>query len=134
MQGDRVMISNRKESFRYVFKTPLPALFTIEKVADKKVTTAEGEAHIIDLSPKGMKIISKLNIPTKHEKDIHLSIAFELNNTTLGYVGKLIWKNEKHPLYEYGIHLITDESEQREVINQLKHYAKHTQTNSTPLT
>lgn len=122
--GVIVMRSKRKEAFRYTFPNEIPALFTIRQVDGKDVLTSKGEASIINLSPQGLMMSSTLNIPIKSEKTIHLSIAFQLNNTKLQHTGTVTWKKEKYNRNEYGIKLLIDEMEQREIIEELKKYAK----------
>ncbi|WP_163969386.1 PilZ domain-containing protein [Oceanobacillus halotolerans] len=116
------MRSKREEAFRYTFGRPLPAFFKITKIDDDLVTTAEGNAEIIDISPSGLKIHSQLTIPDTDQKTIEISIRFTLNDEELNYHGIIVWKDR---LNHYGIDLLTDEEEQQNLIEQLKIYSKN---------
>lgn len=119
------MMSNRKESFRFKFKEKIPALFTIKQIDSEDVTTSEGDAFISDISPSGIKLVTKLYIPKTSEKEVHLSISFTLNKKRFNYFGEILWQKKKYPFNELGMKLFTDDIQQREIIDQLKFYAKN---------
>jgi len=115
---------NRKESFRYTFEEPLAALFEISKVDGHKVSTSEGEAKIINISPHGIKLNSHLKIPETDHQSIELSISFELNDKQINVSGDIVWMKNKGISVDYGIDLIADDSTEKEIIEQLKIYSK----------
>lgn|SRR5690625_4835314 len=121
------MISNRKESFRYEFPEKIPALFTIKQIDEKDVTTASGEAEIVNISLQGIRFRTKLDIPKVNEKKIHLHISFKLNEKQFQLLGKIVWKRNKYPENEYGMQLFTNETEQMELLQHLKIYARKKQ-------
>lgn len=114
----------RKESFRYEFKEPIPAMFKIVQIDEHKVSSSTGEAKIIDLSPSGMRLNSHLKIYKVDDKTIELFISFQLNDEPIDVKGEILWKKNKGMSMDYGITLITDESMERELIFQLKQYAR----------
>jgi len=115
---------NRHEAFRYEFEKPLTALFQIVEIDDESVSSSKGEAEIINISPKGIKLNSKLNIPKTDDKSIYLAISFELNDKPLNVEGVIVWKKTKGKSVDYGIDLHMDESAEKELIDQLKMYSK----------
>ena len=115
---------NRNEPLRYTFDIPLPAYFQIIRVDGKEVSTHEGEATIIDISMAGVKINSKLNIPEINHKDIKLSLRFNLNDKELKYYGTFVWKKAKGETYDYGVQIVIAEETKKDLVEQLKIYAK----------
>ncbi len=118
------MLSHRKEPFRYTFEKPIDCLFEITEVSDHEVSSSKGEAQIVNLSPHGMKMISHLAIPRADDKSVHVSVSFTLIDKTITAEGTIVWINRRHNNYEYGIDLIENEEVEKEIIEQLKLYAK----------
>lgn len=114
----------REELFRYTFEKPIPALFQIQKIDEDSVTTSKGEARIIDISPEGIKLSSKLNIPHIDDKSIQLSISFDLNGENIHFEGAIVWKKEVADANEYGIDLVIEDTAKRNLIEQLKIHSK----------
>ncbi|RAK18863.1 PilZ domain-containing protein [Anoxybacillus vitaminiphilus] len=112
----------RQEAFRYEFGQPLPCTFRIVQVGEKKVETDKGKAEIHDISPKGMKIGTPLNIPLD-KKIIIIEITFTLSELELTVLGKLVWQRKFANDYFYGVNLILSHKEERQLIDELKKYA-----------
>ena len=66
----------RKSPFRYTFSEPITVYFKIVNINGKRIETSEGTASMIDLSPKGMKLKSSLDLQNINHKTIFLSIRF----------------------------------------------------------
>ena len=116
---------NREAPFRYTFENPIPAYFQIIKIDGESVKTSEGDATIINISPGGAKLQSKLNIPEIDHKSIELSIRFKLNEKELTYNGFIIWKKKWGATIDYGIKMEEDDDDKKELIDQLKIYSKN---------
>lgn len=112
----------REEPFRFTFDKPIAALFQIKGIDGHPVDASDGEANIIDISTEGIKLNSKLDIPDS--KSIQLSISFELNSKELNVEGFIVWKKNKGVSNDYGLELETEDSDQKELVKQLKIYAK----------
>jgi hypothetical protein len=112
----------RQEAFRYEFGQPLSCTFRIAQVGEKKVESDKGKAEIHDISPKGMKIATQLNIPFD-KKSIIIEITFTLSEFELTFLGKLVWQRKFANDYFYGVHLILSQEEERRLIDELKKYA-----------
>lgn len=119
------MIYRRKTNFRYTFESPIPAYFRIIKIDGKLVNTSEGEAKIINISPEGIKLSSKLNIPKIDNRFIKIFVRFNLNQKGFEFKGDIIWKKKKGASCDYGIDMDVDEEERTELIKQLKIYSKN---------
>ncbi|MDI7740492.1 PilZ domain-containing protein [Lysinibacillus fusiformis] len=118
------MIFKRDEGFRYTFSQPIPAIFTFHQINDREVKSSPGMADIIDISPEGMRISSKLLIPDIGA-DVVLTLKFKLNGEELTFDGKIVWYKEMGKLTEYGINLIVDDSEKDIIIKELKVFSKN---------
>ncbi|RUL52256.1 MULTISPECIES: PilZ domain-containing protein [Lysinibacillus] len=114
----------RDEAFRFAFGEPIDALFQITKLDDKPVTTAQGKAQILDISPEGLRICSELNIPDVTSKTITLMISFTINDVSFDIEGIIVWKKMLATLPSYGIKLQLDHTLKTNIINQLKIYSK----------
>jgi hypothetical protein len=112
----------RQEAFRYEFGQPLPCTFRIVQVGEKKVESDKGKAEIHDISPKGMKIATPLNIPLD-KTAIIIDITFILNEIELTCLGKLVWQRKMANDYFYGVNLILSHAEEQRLISELKKYA-----------
>ncbi|MFD1849082.1 PilZ domain-containing protein [Oceanobacillus bengalensis] len=120
-----MMRYKRDEAFRYVFGTPLDALFQIVRIDDDPVKTSDGIAKIIDLSPEGAKLHLELNIPEVEHKEIILRVIFQINDKEFNLIGKIMWKRQFGNTYDYGIHFDMEEEVQESLIVQLKIIAKN---------
>ncbi|MGG0719995.1 PilZ domain-containing protein [Robertmurraya massiliosenegalensis] len=116
----------RKSAFRYTFEQPILAHFRIVKIDEKVVKTHEGMARILDISPRGLKINSELNIPETDYKTIELSLRFPLNTSEFSCNGIIKWKKEMGTTVDYGIGLLVDEFGRKSIIEQLKIHSKNT--------
>ncbi|WP_433745037.1 PilZ domain-containing protein [Falsibacillus pallidus] len=114
----------REEAFRYVFPQPLDAHFTIIEINGRPVSSSEGAAKLIDLSPSGMKLSTNLHIPVSHSQKVKLGIRFEINEHKYTIVSEMVWEEPRAGAYYYGIHFLADEPLQQEIINELKLYAR----------
>lgn len=114
----------REEYFRYTFGTPLPAQFKIEKVNSKLVESSRGVAEIIDLSPSGLKLSTKLKIDNFKRNEIQLTISFSLNDYNLSVKGVIVWNKESHAEVVYGIEFLPDQAIAEDLIKQLKVYSR----------
>ena len=117
------MLYNRKEAFRHTFKNPIPATFQliVEGEKDDEIEFSnKGACLIVDLSPSGIRIYSKLDIPKRPGYPIHLAIEVLLTDEPLKLVGDLVWKKAYMDGHQYGIDLKTDEKIEFQIIQELK--------------
>ncbi len=117
------MLYNRKEAFRHTFNNPIPATFQLIVEGEKEDEiefSNKGVCSIVDLSPIGIRIYSKLDIPKRPGYPIHLAIEVLLTDKPLKLVGNLIWKKAYMDGHQYGIDLKTDEKIEFRIIGELK--------------
>ncbi|RDI40026.1 PilZ domain-containing protein [Falsibacillus pallidus] len=114
----------REEAFRYVFPKPLDAHFTIIEINGRPVSSSEGGAKLIDLSPSGMKLSTALHIPVSQSQKVKLSIRFSINDHEYTIISEMVWEEPHAGAYYYGVHFLADEPLQQEIISELKQYAR----------
>ncbi|KIL43750.1 PilZ domain-containing protein [Jeotgalibacillus campisalis] len=115
---------NRNEAFRFAFKEPLHARFSIYEVNGKEVETTEGEIQLMDLSPSGAKTYTELNIPYTANNSVKITIHFQLNESTYNFKGKIVWKKVWSDGFMYGVSFLVNEDMQQEIVKQLKIHVK----------
>jgi hypothetical protein len=122
-RGENGMQYNRQESFRHTFEHPIPATFRliVDGVNEENVVFSKrGACMVIDLSPSGLRMYSKLDIPQNPWQPIHLAIDVVLADKMLTLVGEIVWKKANMEGRLYGIDLKTDEKIEYQIINELK--------------
>jgi hypothetical protein len=118
------MTSNRKESFRYQFDKPIDCTFQMIEIDHTKVQSKPGQAKLIDLSPKGMRIWSNLHFPIDG-KELIIKIKFRLNEDSLIHKSKLIWKKQDYVGgFYYGMELLDELNVQKNNISELKRFTR----------
>lgn len=115
----------REEYFRFSFNTPIPGFFTITKMNGLSGKSKKGPLLILDLSPKGIKFQSRLDLPDT--EDLNLSLSFTLNTKEIILPGKIVWKKKISNDFHYGF-TVTEELEiediTKEIISELKAFRK----------
>ncbi|WP_232223947.1 PilZ domain-containing protein [Anoxybacteroides tepidamans] len=81
----------RQEAFRYQFGQPLSCTFRIVRIGDQETESEKGTSEIYDISPRGMRIRTSLDIPP-HPKDVHAQIVFTLNDVEFTFLGTFVCK------------------------------------------
>ncbi|WP_227397194.1 PilZ domain-containing protein [Jeotgalibacillus aurantiacus] len=117
---------NRKDSFRFTFKTPIKAAFSIYELNGKEVHSHAGTALMHDLSPSGTKISTNLNLPVDKDSDypVKIHLQFMLNQSVYEIKAEIIWKKIYFDDYFYGVHFYAGDDIKEEIIQQLKVYVK----------
>ena len=116
------MYYKRKSPFRYTFSEPIPIYFKIVNINGKRIESSEGTATMIDLSPKGMKLKSSLDLKDINHKTIILSIRFTIDTDEQIVLGRIVWKKRRAGFYHYGIELLVDDAVSQTIIEELKVY------------
>lgn len=110
----------REEAFRFDFSEPIKAFFRINELNGKHVDSSEGQAKMIDLSMRGMKIATPLDIRISRENHVGVFIHFTLNGHEYMVQGDIIWKKVHADEYYYGIHFEMDNDMQGTLVADLK--------------
>ncbi|WP_273123085.1 PilZ domain-containing protein [Bacillus weihaiensis] len=122
----------RQEAFRYVFGDPIPVLFKLTEVNGSQVESGNGQAHILDLSLKGMRIQSKLDLLHSKQDKIAVSLHFSLHvkeDVEQKFIlnGHLVWKEKHFDGFLYGLTLDIEKEKQQVLMDTLKEMSKTTQ-------
>lgn len=113
----------RSEFFRYDFGQPIPCEIIILNENQRALSNKRAKAEILDLSLNGLKFLSALDLPY-NQKHIQLKFIVRLNEKPLILYGKIAWKKSIAADYIYGVKLETNESTKKELMEELKFYAK----------
>ncbi|NEU29789.1 PilZ domain-containing protein [bacterium LRH843] len=109
----------RQEGFRLSFKQPIPATFTIIKMQEKTLESNKGSFHIIDMSLKGAKVISNLELPTPNT---HIQMECMILKENLNITGELVWKKKTYEGFVYGVAFQFESYSERDLLRKLKKY------------
>lgn len=118
--GVKVMYFKRGESFRFAFKEPLKAKFSLlieGKPEDVEKTQYDGE--IIDISPNGMKIFSKADFG-EHNQLLQFDLHFQLDEVQIHAVGDIIWQRQHIGGKQYGLTFLQQPKLETLIITELK--------------
>ncbi|MBO1513927.1 PilZ domain-containing protein [Metabacillus bambusae] len=114
----------REEPFRYEFNPPLSCTFSIVEIDNKNINTGNADGHIIDLSPKGVKLTSKLNIPLG-KQEVKIKLNFRINIDMIYVVGILVWRKELNHLgFQYGVKFVNISVLPEVIMEELKTFIK----------
>ena len=113
----------RNESFRYTFYKPIKGQFQLARINGKHVESKTGEMNIIDLSVKGMKMSTDLDIPIRG-KEIEVMLNFTIMSAGIYIPGKLLWQKAYAGQFLYGIQMDSNDTLQEQIIQDLKAYSK----------
>ncbi|UOR13394.1 PilZ domain-containing protein [Halobacillus amylolyticus] len=113
----------RHETLRYQFKDPIPASFKIIKIDDHHVDTAQGNGHIINMSPGGLRLATNLKLPAKQK--IQLFVETTILNHSLHFISDVVWTKALGSAQHYGLTFIDDHH--KEIMKILKEYQKKQQ-------
>ena len=115
----------RKSPFRYTFSEPITVYFKLVNINGKRIESSEGTASMIDLSPKGMKLKTSLDLQNINHKTILLSIRFTIDTIEQIVLGRIVWKKQGVGFYHYGIELLVDDAVSQTIIEELKLYVRN---------
>ncbi|WP_285766420.1 PilZ domain-containing protein [Peribacillus sp. SI8-4] len=113
---------NRNEAFRFSFSPPLPGFFSITKVANLEHESRIGPMSVLDISPRGVKFQTPLNL--HEDADFELMLTLKLNDHHLGLRGKILWKQQGPSSFVYGFSMNAEEELEEIIVQELKAYRK----------
>ncbi|MCA0971890.1 PilZ domain-containing protein [Halobacillus litoralis] len=115
-----MMRYRRHETLRYQFTEPVEAKYRIVKLGGRSIQSSFGKAHILDLSPGGMRLATSFNIPL--DKPVQFFIQTTLAGVELGVTANVIWCKRTNGEYWYGLDFLEDYDQ--DVVNALKSFRK----------
>ncbi|MBE4907531.1 PilZ domain-containing protein [Bacillus luteolus] len=113
-------VYKRNEGFRLSFKNPIPATFLILMMQGKSAGANKGMLTIIDMSLKGAKVFSTLQLPTPNTQ---IKIDITINEQPLVIEGELVWSKKVSTGYTYGVSFDPHSYSEQQLLSELKTYA-----------
>ncbi|MCQ5365567.1 PilZ domain-containing protein [Anoxybacillus salavatliensis] len=114
----------RQEPFRYQFDQPIPCTFRIIRIGEREVETDKGAAEIHDISPRGIRMETKLHLPIDSAKgEMEVELQFTIVDQPITVRGVVIWKKTYANEFQYGISLEISKQEEMQLIGEIKRYA-----------
>ena len=115
------MIFKRKEGFRHAFGEPLEAgvVILIEgKPSGVERTRIPG--NILDISPRGLKLLIDHDFDEYKNKVLQLEISFILDVMEIRGIGEIVWSKKFGSGYHYGITFFNQSDVEELIVNELK--------------
>lgn len=113
----------RHEGFRFVFNEPIEANFVIvnkDGQVDRNDRKNSHPCRILDLSPRGIKIYSNVEIGEDEVQPVQIEIEFVLDVTTIRALGEVVWTKPFGQGKQHGIHIIDQPDIVDLIINEMK--------------
>ena len=96
------MAFKRQEGFRFAFGEPLEATFLV--LADGEGASDERAAcKVLDISPRGMKVITDVNLNNYAGNNIQLEVYFYLDATEIKALADVVWSKVFGANFQYGL-------------------------------
>lgn len=119
-----MMRFKRQEPFRYQFGQPIPCKFRITRIGERQVETDKGAAEIHDISPRGIRMETSLNLPIDSAKgEIEVELQFTIVDQPMNVRGVVIWKKTYVNEFQYGLSLEISKQEEMLLIGEIKRHA-----------
>lgn len=115
------MIFKRKEGFRHAFGEPLEAgVVILIEGKPLGVERTRIPCKILDISPRGLKMVIDEDFNEYKNKVLQLEISFILDATEIRGVGEIVWSKKFGSGYHYGITFFNQSNVEELIINELK--------------
>ncbi|WP_374723035.1 PilZ domain-containing protein [Peribacillus tepidiphilus] len=116
------MLYKRNEPYRYQFPPPIPGHFIITNINGLPGQSKKGQIELIDISPRGCKFSSKLDL--KNFQDIKLEVSFQINGHLLHLPGVIVWKKKYIHTFFYGYAIDENRDLEELILKEVKTYSK----------
>lgn len=119
------MIFKRNEGFRFAFSEPLHANFCI-LVGGKpqNLERAQFPCEIYDISPRGMKMFSNIEIGEDTNNLVQLEVTFILDVTKIKAIGEIVWSKKVIDGFHYGLIFDKQPIVENLIVSELKERRK----------
>ena len=111
----------RNEGFRFVFGEPLEAHYVI--LLDGKPESIEQPrvaCQIIDISPRGMKIMTETDLNQYHGQNVQFEIYFLLDKVEIKAMSEIIWTKKHGQKFQYGVCFLGQSNLDELIVSELK--------------
>ena len=115
------MAFKRQEGFRFAFGEPLEAQFVV--LLDGNAGTLERERNackVLDISPRGMKILTDVNLKNFFAKSIQLEMYFSLDLLEIKAIADIVWSKPYGSNFQYGLTFTRQIDVEELIIEELK--------------
>lgn len=115
------MIFKRQEGFRFVFPESLHATFSL--LVDGKPQDLEKtqyQCEIQDISPRGMKMFSNIEIGVDSNKLVQVEVSFILDVTKIKAIGEIVWSKTVLHGFQYGLIFVDQPAVEELIVEELK--------------
>lgn len=113
------MFFKRTEGFRYKFEEPLQTTFTIVENG-QAVKDEAAIGGIIDISPKGIKMFSSVDVGAGKAICPQLEIRFIIDTLTIVAYGEVMWNRPYMKGKQYGIYFHDQPLVESLIVEELK--------------
>ena len=113
------MLFKRSEGFRYAFGEPVQATFKIlenDEALNKEVSICE----ILDISPKGIKMYTRVDLHAGRAICPPLEIRFILDTKIIEVRGEVMWSKPYIKGKQYGIFFNNQPLQEELIVDELK--------------
>ena len=119
--GGILMIFKRQEGFRHAFEEPLAAgVVILIEGKPLNVERSRIPCEILDISPRGLKILIGEDFSEYKNKVLQLEISFILDLTEITGIGEIVWSKQIGKCYYYGITFFNQPSLENLIVSELK--------------
>lgn len=119
------MIFKRNEGFRFVFGEHLHANFSL--LLDGKPQNLEKTQYpceLLDISPRGMKMFSNIEIGEDTNKLVQVELFFILDAAKIKAIGEIVWTKKVIDGFQYGLIFDNQPAIEELIIKELKERRK----------
>ena len=113
------MLFKRSEGFRYKFEEPLQSTFTIVENG-KAVESEAAIAQIIDISPRGVKMFTTVDLHAGRAICPQLEIRFIIDTQIIVAYGEVMWSKPYLKGKHYGIFFNNQAPLEELIVDELK--------------
>ena len=113
------MFFKRTEGFRYKFEEPLQTTFTIVENG-RAVKDEAAIGGILDISPKGIKMFSTVDLNAGKAISPQLEIRFVIDTLTIVAYGEVMWSRPYMKGKQYGIFFNNQAQLEDLIVEELK--------------
>ncbi|KGR80606.1 PilZ domain-containing protein [Ureibacillus manganicus] len=117
----------RQEGFRFVFNEPIEASFVFidkDEQANDKIINISHPCKILDLSPRGIKIYTNVEIGESKSKPLQLEVQFVLDVTNIRVIGEVVWSKRFGQGKQLGVQIVDQPDIVDLIINEMKQRRK----------
>ncbi|PKG25600.1 EAL domain-containing protein [Niallia nealsonii] len=120
------MVDRRYES-RIILQYPLSTKMSVTSIKDKKVNLGKTEVLVEELSFRGIRFLSAIDLPVRPE--ILLQFETKIMNEKVAMNGYVIWKQEMHDIYEYGLQFTFNKNDKEHITETLNNFLEQYRSN-----